>query len=45
MFGIVDEYGVLEYGQVFIQYTSFSENKLYSIKEEERKISRSNVRF
>jgi RNA-dependent RNA polymerase len=36
MFGIVDEYGVLEYGQVFVQYTVISENKLYSTKEENK---------
>jgi RNA-dependent RNA polymerase len=28
MFGIVDEYGVLEYGQVFVQYSLMRENKL-----------------
>ena len=37
MFGIVDEYGVLEYGQVFVQYTVLNENKLYSTNEEEKK--------
>ncbi len=28
MFGIVDEYGVLEYGQVFIQYNHMNDEKL-----------------
>ncbi|CAF3626328.1 unnamed protein product [Adineta steineri] len=28
MFGIVDEYGVLEYGEVFIQYNHISDEKL-----------------
>ncbi|CAF0899767.1 unnamed protein product [Rotaria sordida] len=28
MFGIVDEYGVLEYGQVFIQYNHINDDKL-----------------
>jgi RNA-dependent RNA polymerase len=37
MFGIVDEYGVLEYEQVFIQYTIPREDKLYSTKEERMK--------
>jgi len=35
MFGIVDEYGVLEYGQVFVQYTIMRENKLKLLKQEE----------
>ncbi len=34
MFGIVDEYGVLEYGQVFVRYTLMPEKKLYSSQEE-----------
>lgn len=28
MFGIVDEYGVLEYGEVFIQYSHLNDEKL-----------------
>jgi hypothetical protein len=28
MFGIVDEYGVLEYGEVFIQYNHMNDEKL-----------------
>lgn len=36
MFGIVDEYGVLESGQVFIQYTLMRDNRLYIRAEEER---------
>ncbi len=28
MFGIVDEYGVLEYGEVFIQYNHINDEKL-----------------
>jgi RNA-dependent RNA polymerase len=28
MFGIVDEYGVLEYGEVFIQYNHINDDKL-----------------
>ena len=28
MFGIVDEYGVLEYGEVFIQYSHMNDEKL-----------------
>ena len=28
MFGIVDEYGLLEYGQIFVQYTSTRDKKL-----------------
>jgi RNA-dependent RNA polymerase len=35
MFGIVDEYGVLESGQVFIQYSSIRENKLKLPDQEE----------
>ncbi|CAF3637630.1 unnamed protein product [Adineta steineri] len=35
MFGIVDEYGVLENEQVFIQYSSMRQNKLYRFKEED----------
>ncbi|CAF1342905.1 unnamed protein product [Adineta steineri] len=35
MFGIVDEYGVLENEQVFIQYSPMRQNKLYFSKEEE----------
>ncbi|UJR25524.1 hypothetical protein I4U23_006870 [Adineta vaga] len=30
MFGIVDEYGVLEYGEVFIQYSQMNDEKLDS---------------
>jgi RNA-dependent RNA polymerase len=33
MFGIVDEYGVLEEGQVFVQYTRIREPKLYEPEE------------
>jgi len=39
MFGIVDEYAVLEYGQVFVQYTMIRENKLSLSKEEEEENS------
>ncbi|CAF4410358.1 unnamed protein product, partial [Adineta steineri] len=35
MFGIVDEYGVLENEQVFIQYSPMRQNKLYRFKEED----------
>ncbi|CAF3706902.1 unnamed protein product [Rotaria sp. Silwood1] len=42
MFGIVDEYGVLEYGQVFIQYTVMRDNKLY-LSEEEDYIRKNNI--
>jgi RNA-dependent RNA polymerase len=35
MFGIVDEYAVLEYGQVFVQYSMIRENKLNLSKEKE----------
>lgn len=35
MFGIVDEYGVLESGQVFIQYTETKPRKLEKLNEEE----------
>ncbi|CAF1369179.1 unnamed protein product [Adineta steineri] len=38
MFGIVDEYGVLENKQVFIQYSPMRQNKLYFSKEEEDNI-------
>ncbi|UJR09769.1 hypothetical protein I4U23_013996 [Adineta vaga] len=33
MFGIVDEYGVLEEGEVFIQYTKLHDQKLYQPME------------
>lgn len=36
MFGIVDEYGVLEYGQVFIQYTVIHKNKLILTEDEKK---------
>lgn len=36
MFGIVDEYGVLESGEVFIQYTLMRENRLVFPFKEER---------
>ncbi len=35
MFGVVDEYGVLEYGQVFVQYSLMREHKLDKSEEEE----------
>ncbi|CAM4947264.1 unnamed protein product [Rotaria socialis] len=35
MFGIVDEYGVLEYGQVFVQYTAMRENTLNYFEKDE----------
>ncbi|CAF1439871.1 unnamed protein product [Adineta steineri] len=38
MFGIVDEYGVLENEQVFIQYSPMRQNKLNFSKEEEDNI-------
>lgn len=45
MFGIVDEYGVLEYGQVFVQYTSMRENRLdISIEDERASAGRCEVR-
>ena len=37
MFGVVDEYGVLESGQVFVQYSAMRENKLNSFHRERRK--------
>jgi RNA-dependent RNA polymerase len=40
MFGIVDEYAILEYGQVFFQYTNMRENKLHSTKEDGANFSR-----
>lgn len=36
MFGIVDEYAVLDSGQVFIQYSNIRSNQLYKSKQEKQ---------